>query len=110
MKLSRWLLICASLSLSSVALGHDDPRIKVNGSLLGQIDALVSFCSHANPSSAKNYEQLGDKMMPGLSSDAIEDTRETRAYREEFKAVSSLLETIPRELRSDACSHLIASR
>ena len=106
MNISRWLLLCASLSLSSAALAGSPNQ--VNGSMLGQVDALINFCSQANPSSAKSYDAIGDKMTPGLRRDDIEDARHTRAYRESYDAVYSMLEVIPRQLRAEACSHLVA--
>jgi len=105
---SRWLLLCASLALSSAALARPPNLNQVNGSMLGQVDALINFCSQANPSSAKSYDAIGDRMTPGLRRDDIEDARHTRSYRESYDAVHSMLEVIPRQLRAEACSRLVA--
>ena len=78
----------------------------VNGGLLGEVDALVGFCSAADPRSAEKYRAFGAKLTPGVSEKALREAHATSDYKQVFKDISALLESIPRTNRSAACQFL----
>jgi hypothetical protein len=122
MKFLRMLLLSgAAIALASVTLadpqearhGHRPIQgrpasVVVNGAFLGQIDAIVNFCSAANPSAAGGYRAFRGTFTSGIAQDALKGARDRQEYRNALKAMNSMLDNVPRSQRGQACTDLFA--
>src|ERR1700692_4613109 len=122
MKFLRMLLLSgAALALASVTLadpqearhGHRPTQgrpasVVVNGAFLGQIDAIVNFCSAANPSAAGGYRAFRSSLTSGIAEQGLEGARDSQEYRNALKAMNSMLDNVPRPQRGQACTGLFA--
>lgn len=85
--------------------GREDST-RVAGNVLGELDALVSVCSAADPSSAAKYWELNARLIAGISERSLRDARSTADYQESHKTFTALLNGIPRQQRGAACHFL----
>ena len=114
MQSPRALLVSATLAFSLLALAPGrsaatQPGLisQDGGGLLGQVDAIVIFCSAADPNLSSKFWEFRNKMTAGMTTGALTKLRNAPDYRQVFQAITSMLNSIPRAQRSQACKFLI---
>ena len=94
-----------ALAVSPPALA----QTQLNGSALGHIEAVVSFCSEAAPQQAAKYAQRLKDATSNASAADIAKARKTKEYEEARDAVREELARMPKEKAGEACRSALDS-
>jgi hypothetical protein len=75
----------------------------VDGATLGHIEAVVKFCSHAQPQLAARFQERLKSATPRASQEDIAKARKSKEYGQAHDAAEEELGKIPKEKAGEAC-------
>ena len=74
---------------------------------VGLVEAVVDFCSKADPADRKQFERKGKQMLPKLSDDSLERIRRRAEYHTAYQFLQSVLQSLS---KADAERNCLAIR
>lgn len=122
MSFRHTVLLCAAALISQFALAATPPiahgaplksRPTTNPiptpvvQEVGVVEAVVDFCSKADPADKKQFERKGEQMLPKLSDDSLERIRRLPEYHTAYQFLQSVLQSLS---KADAERNCLAIR
>ena len=122
MSFRHTVLLCAAALISQFALAATPPAAHGPPSMsrpttnqvptpvvqqVGLVEAVVDFCSKADPADKKLFERKGKQMLPKLSEDSLEKIRRRAEYRTAYQFLQSVLQSLS---KADAKRNCLAIR
>jgi hypothetical protein len=83
---------------------------QVDAGYVGEAQALFDFCSNVDRSEDLNYDRQAEQLVAGLSKDAIEDLRESSAYRQGYQSLKLVLSGLSASDSLLYCRALVVNR
>lgn len=77
---------------------------------LGQVEATIELCVRVDSKSAAKYKELGKAVVAGMSDKDLAEVRESRAYKESYKAITGQLEKVPADKAVEGCRAALPSK
>ena len=114
MRFRRAPYVLAALGLSAMACAADrvsTPTLAAvpapslpDARLLARSDALVSFCTKADPGAATKYKEQGKRIVQGKNAAAVTRVRNGDEYRKAHGLISEFLDKVDERNAKRACS------
>ena len=106
MKLATVLVPGLALLLGSPLLAAEVPG---GNQALGQLDAIVNFCSSLDPALERAGQQRLAVILSRATSQELADARSSDEYRETYAAITAQLNGLEREQAARECKALSGS-
>ena len=98
----------AFLLVSSLAPAQKTPKPSTStssdGTVLGVLDGVVSFCAKVSPGSASTYRELSQFITNGQSAQAVTQVRDSDLYQKAYQQVGKDLKTLSANDAVAACN------
>jgi hypothetical protein len=82
----------------------------VDAGYVGEAQALFDFCSNVDRAEDLNYDRQAKQLVAGLSKDAIDDLRESSAYRQGYQSLRVVLSGLSASDSLLYCRALVVNR
>jgi len=99
MKFTRKLGLIAAFAIPQ----HAPAAASVPPGSLGQVEATVKSCARVDSKSADRYEELGKKVVAGISEKDLEAARSSNEYKEAFESVTTEFENLSTDKALAGC-------
>lgn len=76
----------------------------IDAAVLGQIEAKRDFCEHVDPSGSNDRAGFISALMGQYSTEDLQATRESDAYKDSYHQTSSQLGTLDPKSATSACA------
>jgi hypothetical protein len=88
----------AALTLSTSASAD-----ATSNAAMGQVDAILSYCSEVNPANAFGYQAFRRSLVKSFGAGSFEAASHTSQYQVAFSTTSKILAQVPRAYGLQAC-------
>jgi len=104
---SLWALGVALAVSSGTWAGTAPPASSIDPADLGSLDAVLTYCRHANPGHVTAYQSLKILTIGSLPYMTLHALESTSQYQDRFTAIGLILDGLPRLDGKQACQALI---
>jgi|SRR5579863_8072463 hypothetical protein len=104
------LALCAAALADKPANPPSPPKPAGNDGSLGQVDAILNFCTRVDPRNEARYRQLRQLVSGNAGGEGDhdrDDGQKSDAYIAAYKAVSEVLEDVPRSAAVTTCQNAL---
>lgn len=100
MKITRILCLATVFALPALLPAAPPP---ISPKALGHAEAIISYCSKVDASSADKYKDWGKKLVAGMSPKALTSARDSEDYKETYAFLIGELEKVPADKAAETC-------
>ncbi len=77
---------------------------------LGQIEAMLDYCSQTNPKAAEKFKDHGKRLVRGLPGAEVEEARKSEEYQKSYKSTMTELGKVSKEDAAQACNAFLEGK
>jgi hypothetical protein len=100
------LNVSAALMLAQPA-GASEPVVSAQA--LGQMEALLSYCSNIDPATATRYQERVKRLLEGASVETLAKMRKSDEYQQSHDAMTDVFGKFDPESGRQACAQYLAT-
>jgi hypothetical protein len=97
-------LLVSSLAPAQKTQKTPSTSTSSDGTVLGVLDGVVSFCAKVSPGSASTYRELSQFITNGQSAQAVTQVRDSDLYQKAYQQVGKDLKTLSANDAVAACN------
>jgi len=94
------LTVLTALAVAPLALA----KLTMPPPALGQIEAILKFCSDVNPKAEAKYKEFAKMMVQEATEEELKKARASSEYKEAYDSITEQLGKVPKDKAVNSCT------